>query len=411
MEWHQRIRDYMEAHRASLRQEFIDLLTRLVAEPTVNVVASALPQHPYLKTSGEETRTARIIRAWAEAEGFAYDGHARHPDRENLILRYGEGRGRRLFIPGHMDVVPAGEGWGGDPFRVRVEGDLVVGRGVIDNKGPLTAVLLALKVIKACGIPVAGEIQVAALADEEARSEDGLDYGLEYLLEQGHIHADLAIVPDIGHRMRRISVAEKGIAHMEVRCTGKKAHGSRPDLGVNAIDGMAEFLTRLRQHPFRHERHPVLGGYTLNTGQIHGGDAPNMVPDRCTAVLDFRLVPGMSPQTVQAEMEALAEDLAPAFSFQTKAYMPPTEVAPDSELVRTIQRVTREVAGFTPEILGMGGGTYAKFLIQHGIEAVGFSTGDESAMHITDEYASINEHLDFIQVIANVAVTLTGDPS
>ncbi len=407
MEWNQRIRSYIETRKDSLRKEFLALLSRMVAEPTVNVAASALAQHPYLKTSGEESRVSRIIREWAQKERIQCDCFSRRPERENLILRIGEGNGRRLFIPGHMDVVPAGEGWSSDPFCLRIDGDMVYGRGAVDNKGPLTAALLALKVIKDCEIPIRGEIQVGALSDEELMSEDGIDYGLIFLLDAGHINADMAIVPDIGYRMRRISVAEKGIAHIEVLCTGKKAHGSRPENGINAIDGMAEFLTRLRRYAFMHEKHHVLGSYTVNTGQVSGGDAPNIVPDRCSAILDFRLVPGMTPENVCAEMESLTEGLEAGFSFRVKSYLSPTEVDPESELVRAIQRVTKEVAGFSPAIMGMGGGTYAKFLVQHGIEAVGFSTGDENAMHITDEYASISEHMDFIQVIAGVAADLT----
>lgn len=401
--------NYVENNQKQLKELFVDLLGKMVKEPTVNVVESKLSQFPFLKERGEETRVSKIVKEFADKEGFAYEIHARIPERENIILHFGEKKGKALLVPSHMDVVPAGDGWNTDPFIMKVDGDTVYGRGVIDDKGPLAATLVALKILKECRIAITGDLQIAAVADEEAKGEDGLDYGIEYLLEKGAIKADFSIVPDIGGEMMNIDVAEKGRVVYEVKATGKQAHGASPEKGINAINSMAEFLVRLKNHAFKYDRHPVLGSYSVNVGEIKGGAAPNIVPGSCTTSVDMRLVPGQEPESVRLELEGLAKGLEAAFEVQTKAASLPHGVDPNNSiLVKTIQEVSEKIRGKKPMPMGMGGGTYAKSLNNNGIEAVGFATGNDDAFHLANEFASITEHLDYAKVIAVVAMELLG---
>ena len=401
-----KIFNYVNENKENLTELFVDLLGKLIAEPTVNVVESKMADFPYLKERGEETRTANIIKAWADKEGFNYEVFARQPERENVIIHFGNNEGKRLFIPGHMDVVPPGEGWDSDPFELKIDGDTVIARGVADNKGPLAAILVALKILKESGVELKGGLQIAALADEEAMSETGVDYGMEYLLEEGLVKADYSIVPDIGGEMHNIDVAEKGRVVFEVTAIGKQAHGSTPDLGINAINNMAEFLIRLKNYNFNYTPHEILNNCTVNVGEIVGGAASNIVPGTCTTTIGVRIVPGQEPEAIKEELTTLTEGLEADFKIEIKAASYPHDTDPNSMLVHTIQDTTEEICGFRPEPMGMGGGTYAKSLNLHGIEAVGFSTGNGAAMHVANEYASISEHIYFAKVISVIAAKL-----
>jgi len=403
-----RISAYFESNRDALKSEFVELLSKFVACRTVNVVKSRLSEFPYLKERGEESQMSALVENWAKQEGFEYETHARIPRRGNIILHYGEKKGPFLFVPGHTDVVPPGDGWDSDPFMLKIDGDIVRARGVADDKGPLAASLLALKIVKNAGIRIAGDFQVAALADEEAMGADGIDFGMIYLLENGLVNADMAIVPDIGGNMRKIDIAEKGIVNYEVKATGRQAHGSTPEKGINAINGMAKYLMRLQTHEFAYTEHPVLGHCTVNVGEIHGGAAPNIVPGGCAAVIDMRLVPGQTAEGARLELLQLADGLNCEFTVEIKSQMASHEISKNSELIRIVSDATEEVCGERPQTMGLGGGTYAKFLNHAGIEAIGFALGDHDAMHMANEYASISEHLQYAHVLAIAAAELTG---
>lgn len=194
-----------------------------------------------------------------------------------------------------MDVVPPEDGWDSDPFTPVEKDGFLYGRGVLDNKGPPAASLLAARVLKQVvgDDGIGGELIIAALADEEASSVEG-DFGVGYLLEEDFIRPTCAIIPDIGENMRSIDVAEKGRVVLRIVAAGVQAHGSTPERGVNAIYKMAHFVTKLEQLQLPHQVHPVLRSPTLNLGEVHGGAAPNIVPGECTAYVDVRIVPGQT---------------------------------------------------------------------------------------------------------------------
>lgn len=405
-----KIVSYVETHRQELAQWWVDLLRELVAKKTVNIPASRLGQYEYLTIPGEETRLTTFLKPELEKMGLAYDVYARNEKRENLMIHFGSKEGKRLFIPVHSDVVPPGEGWDSDPFMLIAdwEHDRVIARGVADNKGAMAATLLMLKLLQDCGIELNGGIDVGIVADEEVQGEDGIDYGLHFLLEEKVIKADWSLVPDIGGNMKVVQVAEKGRVVFCVTATGKQAHGSTPQLGINAISDMAEYICRLNQRIIPHETHELLGDYTLNVGEISGGAAANIVPGNCTIWIDCRMVPGMTIETTKTWLQNQCEGLASTFKVEVVSGVEPHQLDyKTSSFVQTIRDVGARVTGQTPQIIGMGGNTYAKALyLEAGIESVGYSAGDDDAMHQANEYASISEHVDLARAFAEIAVEL-----
>ncbi len=406
----ERIREHFATHRAEIRARIVRLVEEMVSHRTVNVVSEKLPEHPYLEIRGEEWRVAEVVERELDRAGIPYREFARMEGRPNVIATLGKDEtGRRLLMPAHMDVVPAGEGWNTDPFTVVEKDGKLYGRGTLDNKGPLASILVAAAIIEELGLAegLTGQLMVAALADEEAEDPDGVDYGIGYLMEEKLIAPTFAIIPDIGENMRRIDVAEKGRTVFKITAFGKQAHGSTPERGINAIYMMAKLVREIEGLELEHEVHPVLGRPSLNLGEIHGGAAPNIVPGTCYVYIDIRTVPGMTRDQVVGQLQACADRVEGGkFDIEVMSWNDPHAVDPDNEVVEVIRRNSKEVLGFDPEPFGMGGGTYAKTLNLEGVLAVGWGPGDDEAFHVANEYVEVGQLVDFAELTCLVAVDL-----
>jgi len=360
---------------------------------------------------GDESRPAAVVEAFLNNLGITCKKYEATPGRTNLIACIGNPGGQRLLLPLHLDTVPAGNGWISDPFDPRVEHGTVTGRGAVDDKGPLAAVLLAIEILLAGEHDLAGELVLIAAADEEAGNQMGMDY----LLKEGLIHGDWALVPDIGHAMTGLDIAEKGVCIIEIECRGIAAHGSRPKLGANAILALAELLAEIEiWEP--EARHPLLGKPTANVGIISGGSAPNMVADYARAEIDCRYLPGMNSSEVLAQIRELAYRVADrrreiSFNLKVTTDWGPSQVDPDNPIVEAIRDISPKITGRPVELIGLGGATFCKSCLSAGIPAVGFSPGSAEAAHTAEESIEIRELTDFATLTAALAIELLGTKS
>jgi len=386
----QTICDWIDAHR----RELTELLSDLVAARTEN-------------PPGNETEAAQILKAFFDRYGISSEMCEAQPGRASIVARIGD-QGKSLFIPGHLDVVPAGDGWTVPPFEATFRDGLVYGRGVADNKGPTAAVMLAGACVKSC-FDLAGVLLVAGLADEER----GSAHGLEYLLGQDKLHADYAIVPDIAGHMKDIDVAEKGLLHVDIVSHGRQAHGSTPEKGVNAIWNLLAALDKLRRRGIPGMRHSLLGPPTLSLGQIRGGVAPNVVPGAASATLDIRFLPKQSAAEIMEcigrvlrRTEAEVKDAR--FDLEQKLTLPATEAPADNPLIEIIQDAAEELLDRNARPMGMSGATLTKQLLRRGIPAVGFGVGDAGVAHMADERIEVEELVRFAKVMALISVRFLG---
>ena len=405
------IRKYFTDHQREIETNIIELVRDLVKQKSVNVISEKLGDHPYLKFRGEEYRVAEIVKQKLDQLGIPYEEFSRMEGRPNIIAKMGQNTsGKRLLMPAHTDVVPAGEGWDHDPFDVVVKNGRLYGRGTNDNKGPLASIIVAAEVLKKMGFDnkMNGQLLVAALSDEEAVDPDGVDYGIGYLLEEKLIQPTHAIVPDIGEEMRKIDIAEKGRVVIKITARGKQAHGSTPEQGINAVFMMSKLVQQLENLKFEFQQHQLLGHPTLNLGEIHGGVAPNVVPGTCFIYLDIRTVPGMNRTGVLQQLQQYIDQVEHGkFDVEVMSESASFSVPAENELVNAIQKWTTQELNFTPEPFGMGGGTYAKDLIQHGVLTVGWGPGGDTA-HIANEYVEIQQLVDFSKLTCLIALDLLG---
>ncbi|HHT9116496.1 MAG TPA: M20 family metallopeptidase [Candidatus Wunengus californicus] len=360
---------------------------------------------------GDEILAVRIVEDFFKSLQIPYKIFEKTKDRANIVGYVG-GRGERPFAPTllvacHLDVVPAGDDWKRNPFEAWLENGRIYGRGSCDNKGQMASMMAVAKFLKENEATLKGQFILAGVADEER----GSTLGLEYLLNECGIKADFAIIPDVAHNMQLIDVTEKGTLFLEITSHGKQAHGSRPEMGINAIWNMIPLLERIKQLKFKHTSHPLHTPPTLNLGSIHSGTSPNIVPAICKAQLDIRYLPDDSSDNVVNDIKNIIKEVeaqypSARFDLRIISNQLPTAVPINNPLVELISKHTLSILGTKPQPKGMSGATVTKQLIQKGITAVGFGPGDEAEAHATNESISIKELIDFAKIMALITLDI-----
>jgi len=351
------------------------LLRELIALPSVN--PAFLPAND---PNAGEKRVGEFLTAIAARSGLDVEFRPVLPSRANLIASYRPTPKpkRRIVVAPHMDTVGAP----GPVFTPQLKGNRLYGRGACDTKGSVAAMLSALiEVIESRTRPKQTEIVFAGLIDEES-----LQAGSR-ALAASRFKADLAIV---GEPTRcKVVTAHKGAVWLKLETHGKAAHAARPELGVNAAYEMARICTLLETEytsQLGRNKHPLLGHGTINVGAIHAGQQPNIVPDRCNALIDRRTLPRETNASVIRELRTLfgAHGLSAAFSRIHPHPCPALETNPGNPLVRQFMNITRQR---TP-----GAVTFfsdAAVLAAGGIPSVLFGPGDIAQAHTRDEWIEL----------------------
>ena len=246
-----------------------------------------------------------------------------------IAIRRGTGGGRSLLLNGHLDTV--GVGGMDRPHEPWIRDGRLYGRGSYDMKGAIAAILLA--VVEAP--EPRGDLIVTAVADEELDS-----IGTEAVLER--VRADAAIV--VEPTELQLAVAHRGFVLFEIETDGVAAHGSRPDLGVDAIARMGHVLVALDDLDRRlqaGDRHPLVGPASLHASLIEGGQEYSSYPSRCLLTGERRTIPGETRDRIEVELRAVAGDAALRLGFGREPFETPA--GPFSELVGRIADVAEPV--------------------------------------------------------------------
>src|SRR4051794_13075608 len=266
------------------------LVARLVAIDSVN---------PDLVPGGAgEREIAAFVAGWLGNAGLdvvADEPVAGRPSVVGIARGDGDGGGGpSLMLCAHLDTVGA-EGMAA-PFAPRVEGRRLYGRGAYDMKGALAACMAAGAA--AAGAGFAGDVLVAAVSDEEYAS-----VGCRSVAERFAARVDAAIVTE--PTALDACVAHRGFAWAEIETRGRAAHGSRPDLGADAIVHMGAVLAELAALARRlaeREPHPLLGRGSVHASLIEGGQELSSYPERCTLAIERRSLPGEDDAPLAAEL-------------------------------------------------------------------------------------------------------------
>ena len=289
-------------------------------------------------------------------------------ERASVIARRrGSGGGRSLLLNGHLDTV--GVAGMEAPFEPRIEDGRLYGRGSYDMKGAIAALMLAV----AEAPELRGDLILTAVADEELASE-----GTEAVLER--ITADAALVAEPTEL--RVAVAHRGFVGFEIETLGVAAHGSRPDLGVDAIAKMGPILVALEELDRRLQRgprHPLAGTGSVHASLIEGGQELSSFPARCLLVGERRTIPGEAVELVERELRGVAGEAR----FRQIAARDPYEASVEHPFVELAVRA----AGGQPPV-GAPFWTDAALIAAAGIPTILCGPAGEGA-HAEEEWVEL----------------------
>jgi len=415
--------DRVTAEVDRARDELVQLAVDLVRIPTVNPPGELYDACAHFLGDDLERRGFAI-------EYVAADGRpehtARHP-RVNVVASRRGGPGPVVHLNGHIDVVPAGDGWSVDPFAGIVRDGRIYGRGVCDMKAGIAAAVFAAEAIERAGVALPGTIEISGTVDEES----GGFAGVAHLAHTGRIakgRTDFVIIPE-PLNVDRICVGHRGVYWFEVSAHGHIGHGSMPFLGVNAIDGMGRLLQSVRDvlMPALASRQtavpvvpPGARHATININGIDGGQPVDgiqtpCIADLCRAVFDRRFLLEEGFDAVRQEIAELVARVArdaPGVRFDVRDLMVvhPTKTPDDSPVIAALDRSIRGVLGKPPALVASPGTYDHKHVARiAGVpHCVAYGPGELELAHQPDEHCRIDDLVNATKVIAVAALDLMG---
>lgn len=351
------------------------LLEELVSVNSVN--PSLVPGAP------GEAAVAEVAAHALRAGGLDVVFQEAAPGRPNVIgVLDGRESGPAIMLCGHLDTVGV-EGMT-DPFRPRVAGGRLYGRGAQDMKGGVAAMIAAAVALAPAW--TRGRLIVACVADEEYES-----LGADALVKEWT--ADAAIVTEPTDLT--LAVGHKGFAWLEIVTHGRAAHGSRPREGRDAIVDMARVLLALEakdQELQAREPSEYQGTASLHASIISGGRELSVYPDRCVLQMERRTVSGEDDRTVVNEAGTLlaalrAADDAFRGDVRLMTSRPPYRLSPSAPLPSALAAVLT-ARGLSSASAGMSFWTDAAILAGAGIPSVLFGPGG-AGLHSVEEYVNL----------------------
>ncbi len=347
-----------------------------------------------------------ILRSW----GMRVELQDAAPGRPNVIARVGTpggGSGRSLMFNGHVDVV-AVEGMAHAPFDAEVKDGRLYGRGASDMKAGVAAMCAAAHRAVARGL--SGELIVAAVVDEEFKSA-----GTKALVESG-VRTDAAIVTE--PTGLTIMPAHRGFTWVTIDCRGRAAHGSRYDLGVDAILHASHVMTALadfEREELTTHTHPLLGHASMHAGTITGGAGWSTYPEACRLEIERRTLPGESAEQVLGEIQGVCDrvrhrEASLQATVQHVFSQLPSDVAVDAPICRALSDALMN-KGEALRIAGMSAWTDAALLNAAGIPAICFGPGDMTLAHANSEWVELAEVDRACEVLTELALAWCGSGS
>jgi acetylornithine deacetylase len=334
-----------------------------------------------------EGECARALASVLDDWGFSVVVTDSPPGRPNVIARLGPSDTPALMLNGHLDVVGV-EGMIHEPFSAEVRDNRIYGRGSADMKGGLAAMCVAA--LAAASPQARRQILITAVVDEEYDS-----IGMRALLDSG-VRAEAAIITE--PTRLAICPAHRGFAWIDVSLRGRAAHGSRYDIGIDAITHAGLLLAELDRVEQTRESgplHPLLGRGSLHASKIHGGVGYSTYPEQCDLAIERRMLPGESIEKAVREITDACERVKGARpDFDARVTLStaqlPSDVPPDAPIVRRLKGAL-ERENLPVGIEGLSAWTDAALLNEAGIPAICFGPGDIGLAHAAEESVPIEE--------------------
>ena len=346
-----------------------------------------------------ELAAAEIIAAELDRFGIDSQIDSWDANRANITAHIkSTSQKRPLLFVCHLDVVAPGETkWEYPPFSgVESEGR-IYGRGSADMKGGIAAIVTAVGQIVESKVKLEGDIILFAAAGEETDS-----CGAKRFI------SDLGGMPQLAGVVLpeptdfEVVTAHRGMLWLKVSTKGKSAHGSTPELGVNAIASMKTLLDELDNYKIRFKPHKLLGGCSMSVNTISGGKEINVVPDECEIKIDIRTLPGQNCQEIISDFEKIFAKLKrenPQFEAEVSIIREVGALETDSscgfvkDFCSAVEVSETKAVGFTTD-----GPHFAPL----GAPVVIFGPGKSELCHKPDEYIDIADVEKAVEYYKNI---------
>ncbi len=345
-------------------------------------------------------------------EGIPVEQVPVEEERCNVIASFGNGADseKTLMLEGHMDTVDV-KNMKVDPFSGIVKDGKIYGRGSVDMKGALAAMITAILAVKKAGLELDGKVYFAGVVDEEFWFR-----GADHIAKNGPKTKYAIVGEPTGLEIHN---GHRGLIWIEIKVTGKYAHGGTPDRGINAIEKMNPIVTAIIEEllpEIRKRTHPITGPALLNLGHIRGGTQPSTVAGDCILQFDRRWLPEESQEEAMQELDELLEKLMakdPQLKAEAKVMddgkgidFPPLVCEESSHLVSSLKVASDQVIG-KHRLSYFPAWTDGSILSRDGgIETVVFGPGHLTSAHSEEEFCPVSDLVSAAKVYLHTILNI-----
>lgn len=325
-------------------------------------------------------------------------------NRSCLVAEIGDQPGKVLAFAGHMDTVETGDPakWQYPPFSGEIHDGSLYGRGSVDMKGGLVAMILALIQLKEAGLPKKGKVRLLISVDEEVGGQGSM------LLTKKGFADDLDAMVMCESSTDTVEYAHCGSFDYEIESFGKTAHSSRPELGINAVANLARFIDGERDAFDDAKSSPVLGKVIHSVTVFHGGDQLNSIPDYAYLKGNVRTVPECNNAETQGRFQKIIDRLnqqGADLRLKIVANFAPVVTKADDPFIKVVQDAAEEVTGKRPlQVVSHGATDASRYVLgKKPFAFVEYGPGDDRQSHQINEHISLADFLTFSDTYQKIA--------
>ena len=362
--------------------EVVELCRQMVAIPSVNPQDKSALETPY-----GESRLADFVYNWLAEQDLNPQKQPVQPGRENVIaIAEGRDKTKTLLLSAHMDTVDV-KGMTVEPFEANVQNGRLYGRGSCDTKGAMAAIMIAFR-NRVEKKELACNLAFLATCGEEFNM-----LGAGYFAK--HATCQLAGAVFAEPTELDVVIAHKGAIRFWITTYGCSAHSATPQLGDNAIYSMNRAITAIQRYAEKlsqKNKHPLLGVETLVVTMIDGGQQTNIIPDRCKAHIDWRILPGHGPEQCRKELEGIltAEVAKEKIEVEHVSTYEPMQTNENHPMIEALLNAAEKSAG-KHQKAAVNYATDASSFVDLQIPMAVFGPGNPIQAHSSDEYIEIEQ--------------------
>ncbi len=336
-------------------------------------------------------------------EGYLADFTPVRIDREgvkNLFIYRKFGEGEHLCFAGHVDVVPAGEGWETDPYKAVEKDGCIYGRGAQDMKSGVAAFTQAVKETET----FSGTLSLLLTSDEEGPAKHGTVEVLRWLEANGMLPDAVIVAEPTCENVfgDAVKIGRRGSVNGVIEKIGKQGHAAYPEKATNPIHKVAQVLHRMAGVNLDDGDENFSPSQFVVTDIRAGMEVTNVTPGKLKMMFNVRNNTKTTKEDIEAFVHRYFKEMDYSLTLDQSAR--PFVTDPDTKIVRTIDAAIAEVAGIRPKHSTAGGTSDARFIAEYGIDVIEFGVVNDT-IHAPNECTTPEQVEGLYRVFSRVIET------